>query len=179
MERKLALKNNKGFTLIELIVVVAILAACTGLVTASVSVIFSSGAAKCADGLNAAISKCRISAMSRSGSVYLRLYRNGASNHVMADYLENGVVKTSDDIGSSSCGVTFDTDAEHTLGALGSGSVLCLTFDRDTGALVTLKSDGSQPADSIPQCGSIAVSGGGRTYKISFVPATGAHTLEE
>ena len=172
------MKNNKGFTLIELIIVVAILAACVGLITTSVSVVFSSGAAKCANGLNAAISKCRISAMSRSGSVYLRLYRDGVNNQIMVDYLENGVVKTSDVIGSSNCGAVFDTDAEHSLGNLGSDSVLCITFDRDTGALDTLKSDGSQPAGSIPQCSYIAVSGGGRTYKISFVPATGAHMLE-
>lgn len=173
------LKNDKGFTLIELIVVMAILAVCTGIIAASVSTVSSSSAQKCANELNSAISRCRVNAMSRSGTVYLKVYRDSDGN-VAEDYTEStagGTSVSSDTIGSSGCGVTFTTDAEHSLDT--SGTALYLSFDRGTGALRTLQQDGAggvRDADS--QCTSISVSGGGRTFTIRFFPATGAHTLE-
>lgn len=170
------MKNNKGFTLIELIVVMAIIAVCFGIAEASVSTVFSSEAKKCANELNSDISKCRINAMSRSGTVFLKIYRDGGGN-VIADYTENGSVVSSDTTGGSRCGVTYTTDAQHSLDP--AGAALYLSFDRETGALVTLQLDGGgNLVEAGQQCGSISVSGGQRIFTIQFFPATGAHTLK-
>lgn len=166
-------RNNKGFTLIELLVVLAVIAACTGIAAASVSTVSYSAAKRCASELDTAISRCRIDAMSRAGSVYLKISRDGGGN-VVAEEAENGAAVASDIVGGPRCGVTFTTDAAHSLGV--SGNALYLSFDRETGALRTLLPDGV--SDAPQQCGSISASGGGRTFTITFVPVTGAHTLE-
>lgn len=166
------IRNSKGFSLVELIVVAAIIGICIGLASLSVSVVFSSLAMKCSNSINAELSKCRINAMSRAADVYLRLYCD-ADGNVIADYCEGGAVVSSEEVGGSRVTVTFETDTEHTLSYSG-GVDLCLTFRRDSGALVTLKSDGS---DAEYQCTKITVSGGGRSYIITLVPATGAHTV--
>ncbi|MCI1965675.1 MAG: prepilin-type N-terminal cleavage/methylation domain-containing protein [Oscillospiraceae bacterium] len=166
-------KNNKGVTLIELVVCIVIVGIVAGITSLSIYNVFSAQARKCANEMDYLLSQCRIDSMSRAGAIYLRLScdRNG---NVIAENMENGAVLSSHTIGNSRCHVTYETDREYELNSQN----LCLSFQRDTGSLRTLLPDGS--ADAGSQCISITVSGSGGagTYQIHLVPATGMHTLE-
>lgn len=165
-------RNNRGFSLVELIVVVAILGVCVGIVAASISAISSSQARKCAASIDAALSRCRVSAMSRAGEVYLTLSVDGDGVVTVAQYEKNGDAVTeisSDAVGSSRCGVSYQVKGAADAAAL-DASGLTLSFDRDTGAF-----DFTGNAKGVLT--SITVSGGGRSYVITLDALTGAHRI--
>lgn len=166
--------SNKGFTLVELLVVVAIIAICTAIMEASLSTISSSQAHECANEIGSLLSQCRIRAMSRSANVYVKLYRD-ASGNLRADYVENNAVVSSDAVGGTRCGASYTAGGVETP-LDSSGRALYLSFARDTGAFRTLQPDGINDAAS--PCTSIEVSGGGRIYTVSFFIATGLYHIE-
>ena len=162
-------RNNRGFSLVELIVVVAILGACVGLITASISTVSSSQARKCAASLDAALSRCRVAAMSRAGTVSLTLSADGDGVVTVKQSEKNGETVTetaSDQVGTSRCAVSYQVKDETDAKALDAAGIT-LSFDRDTGAFVF---SGSAIT-------SITVSGGGRSYVITLDALTGAHEL--
>lgn len=63
--RKSILGSNKGFSLIELIVVIAIMAVATGLVTITYSLVHNANVSKAANALDTAFNKARIQAMAK------------------------------------------------------------------------------------------------------------------
>lgn len=170
----MTVKTSRGFSLIEVIVITAIIAVCCGIIAASISSVSSSQARKCAEEMNALLSKCRICAMSRSADVYLKLYCD-AKDNIIAEYIEDGVIVSQEQLGNSRAHAAYITDTRHDLSVAGT-QPLCLSFKRETGALKTLLPDGITEAGQ--QCTAIIFSGGGRTYVIHLVPTTGMHTLE-
>ena len=162
-------RNNRGFSLVELIVVVAILGACVGLITASISTVSSSQARKCAASLDAALSRCRVAAMSRAGTVSMTVSVDGDGVVTVKQLEKNGETVTetaSDAVGSSRCAVSYQVKGEAAATALDAAG-FTLSFDRDTGAFDFT----GTPITSI------TVSGGGRTYVITLDALTGAHQL--
>jgi prepilin-type N-terminal cleavage/methylation domain-containing protein len=79
--------NSKGFSLVEIIVVVAILGVALTLMGMSINTIFALDVKQCAKDLAGALAKEKIEAMSKEGEVYLRLYKE--TGH--ADPKENGI----------------------------------------------------------------------------------------
>lgn len=64
-QRKSILNSNKGFSLIELIVVIAIMAVATGLVTITYTLVHNANVAKAANALDTAFNKARIQSMAK------------------------------------------------------------------------------------------------------------------
>lgn len=168
------MKDRKGFTLIELIIVVAILTALTTLLGFSLSLIFSTQAKRCSDSIDSILSQTKIDAMSREGGAFVCLYTEDGS--VKADYYVSGALQSTETIGDRRCSVTFRRGTETAaLGEKGSGTCLYISFLRDTGAFDFSKNTGWSSGDT---CTGITVSGGTKTYVIKLYPATGGHTLE-
>ena len=72
-KKKLA-KNNSGFSLVELIIVIAIIAALIGTVVLSVSMVFSANAKACSNDLQRAIADCKVTTMGKA-QAWLIVYR--------------------------------------------------------------------------------------------------------
>ena len=173
------MKNNKGFSLVELIVVVAILGVCVGIVSMSLSTIFSSRAKKCANEISSLLSQCKVSAMSRSGSVYLKIF--GFDGEIRGQIYENTAdgekCLTDDSLGGPNVTVSF-TAGGNAYNV--SNTALYISFNRETGAFIDVNEAEALAGVSSGVSGScdiINVSGGSRNYEIALVPSTGYHSI--
>jgi prepilin-type N-terminal cleavage/methylation domain-containing protein len=169
--------RNKGYTLIELVVVMAILGSLLGISLLSLSTIYSSQAKRCAGEIDALISRCKIGALSREGPVYLKLYI-AADGSVHGAYYEKGSLVSDDELSSKALSVTYRTDDGTPPYSL-EETPLALSFVRDTGAFMALNDvPGSIRAYATgASCTRIDVTGGNRTIGLTLIPPTGSHGI--
>ena len=180
------MKNNRGFTLIELMVVVAIVSILVGAMTYSINSVSSTRAKKFASDLNAMISQCRVDTMSGAPSpTYLKIsQKDNSTGDVYAALYEDGTVKAEQKLGGSGISCSFITDsiAAQSYSISGNNSTaLYLAFDRATGAFSKLtdvkSSDSALNVASGNYCTSITIASGGGSYTITLVPKTGYHSV--
>ena len=160
--------NNKGFTLVELIVVMAILGIVATLTALSVAASNSARAEQCATSVNSLISMCRSRSLSRAGDVQLTISLDGNGN-IVGEYFKNGdgVPVSTDTFPGRGITVLCTTIVSNspTTNALTTENPLTLSFDRSTGA-----------QKNSPTCTAISFTST-RTYTITLVPSTGYHHL--
>jgi prepilin-type N-terminal cleavage/methylation domain-containing protein len=166
------MRNNKGFTLVELIVVVVILGVLATVAGLTVATVNATSARKAAAQINAYISTVRTDCMARAGEPYAVLYVEDGV--VKGDYIEYGTVAEKKTVET-----TIVTDKRVTVTYdKGSGAVslptsaetgMELEFARSTGKLVQPISSGTLI---------ISITGGGRTFTITVIAATGNHEID-
>lgn len=162
-------KSNRGFTLIELIVVLTILGIAAGLVGLTVGTTVFAKTKGTATYVNMLISECRMGCLTKTGNVYLRLTLD--DNKLVGNYYEADSVVSTDSFSISGITVNYTTQtgsADPVSTTLTDATSLDISFDRSTGGLKQ-QSDGSY-------CTSIVFTAG-RVYTIEFVPITGMHWL--
>lgn len=134
--------KNKGFTLLELIVIVAIIAILGTGIGLSYSRVSRAGVKSAAQEVKALTSECRVAQMSRAGEYTADIFIDSSDGCIHGQLLKNGVPDTS--VISSSekkfarVGVSIDVvipGAGTT--ALSSGDHLYLSFNRGSGRLTT------------------------------------------
>ena len=162
-------RKNGGFTLMELIVVMAIIGVVILAIGISISASTSAKAEKTAASINALISKCRVGCLSKAGDVSLTISLDAVGN-IICTYSENGTDSTDTFTGG---GISVSYTTRYNGGTdskteLSQTTPLTLSFDRSTGGL--------EPQANGSECTSIIVTGG-RSYTISIVPSTGSHRL--
>ncbi len=169
-------KNNAGFTLVEVMVVVAILAVCTGIIGLSTSAVSSTRAKSCANEICSLLSECRFDSMSRSGTRYVRIYAADDGIHAALYTDEDGsgdeyssALVSDEIIGSARLAVSCSIDGGDAAPLDSAG--VCIAYARSTGAQLSAGA-------STGVCSSIAVTGGSMTYILTLYPSTGTHELE-
>ena len=174
--------NNRGFSLVELVIVIAIIAVVGLGATLSIILIFSANAKTCANDILGAIAECKIETMSKGqGNVKLLLYRDGAGGTVYSELQIRDNASAAwetkggerEKIGASKCTVTSG-GAEIPTDQSGAW-VIC--YNRSTGAFVEAGDGaaGEATTQSLLDQG-IEVQGGSKHYRIKLERLTGKTT---
>jgi len=177
------MRNNKGFSMIELIIIIALISIILSVMGLSLTYAFSNNAKGCATQANSSISKLKVNSLSRAGKIYTIFEVEGGN--IVAKYYENGVLKDETVLSDSRVVFSFTitdggTEVDYILSAT---SKLILAFDRTTGGFknnpeaVRLTSETGIVSDA-GFCSKIEISAGSRTYTIKLAPSTGGHELE-
>lgn len=171
-------KENGGFSLVELIIVIAIISVLITTAVLSVSLVFSANAKTCANDIQRAVADCKVTTMGKSRA-WLVIYRGSDGQlygrmHAMEQKDGEAVgtyeEKLSDPekLGGKRVSVTY-TDAAGIVTELpeGESGGLTIEFDRSSGSF----------KDGTPK--SIEVIGGNRHYELKFEKLTGKITVKQ
>jgi len=173
------MKNNKGFSLLELIIVIAIMGVALFFGAVQADVIFGYSAKEARSKINTSLESLRVSCLSKSRSsattvtdgtnpldIYMELYQEGNGIYYVR-YHEEG----SDDVVSKlnpraiSIKYQLRGGVLQDIGAKGHG--LVMAYDRTTGGFIP---QGTGTDDVVKN---IVCSTGKKTYELELMPATG------
>ncbi len=173
--------KNKGFTLVEILVVVAIISIAGAIVWMSINSIFGFEAKQCAKYLFGAMEKTKVEQMTKTEDSWLHLYRLG--DGVYLDIYESGVkldneFEDGNKIASSKVYITYTvTDVAGALELDKNGIVLA--FNRSDGSFRTggeawdLQEPGYTPKYPASYYKIITISSGGFERSITLYENTG------
>lgn len=176
------MKNNKGFSLVEMIIAIAIVAVLSGASIVSIGVLRNNDIKKTNNYVNTILGNTKTYCMSKktasctfyqtADGIRCKMKVNGEE---ISDELIGGDQVTMKYRVASSKGTYAVTDAAtQTLGALNSGDELEISFDRSSGALVPHHI--STPNKYYVY--EIYLVKGSKLYTYQFVPLTGKFTVK-
>lgn len=131
--------KNSGFTLIELIVTVAILAIVSTGMILSLNIVFSANSRKSAKSCQAVLDRCRINAMARSGTDTFVAFYNDSNGKATASYILNNKVIETDTLCNIKVKGSFEgkpsISGADLKGDLSEDKMLYVSFNRSNGSL--------------------------------------------
>lgn len=169
--------SNKGFSLIELIVVIAVMVVVTGFIVYGVSVLSSGDANKASKTIYNQLTSTQRSTLSMSGKWSLEIINNSGTN-TLNIYRDDGTgnqLQTSEKLGSR-IELSYNTkNDEASAQQLGNGDRLIVTFERSTGKILDVTKNGSSIYDSGKTDLYIMAKGRGSSsnYTVKVIYATG------
>ncbi len=137
-------QDNRGYSLVELLVTIAILTIMTGAVGVSIALAFSRNAEKCAKEIDTSLEKSRMYAMSQTGdnSFILDIANRQITVGGDAESYGNGQFAKEKKLQS---GVIIDV-----VGYAGAGKV-AVTFDKSTGRVRKIEIDDTDVTDAVTE----------------------------
>lgn len=159
-------KDNRGLSLAELMIVVAIMAVITGLIGFGINSMSGRPAQQCAQKIIYSLERHRVTAMGKISASYTLKVKDDGEIECVETVQNNGAQSSvSNVIGSSRVTLFYDDGSSIT--QVPRNSSITLTFDRSSGAF----------SSSMPYK-RLIVKSGGREYKIRLVQLTGKVYLE-
>lgn len=195
------MKDNRGFSLVELVIVIAIMSILGGAIFYSFTLLNGQFARQCANNISAALAKEKNYALTRSGTIdcYMELTMDSKNIYVRYFVPANAIAlgTSTDDwievesekrqIGKQQVGVSFDVEGSATPIDLTESQSVKFVYNRTSGAMKGIvTSDGTTKGLPLDASGNVQVTGkctkitilNGRTYEIQIYPATGKHVLK-
>jgi len=182
-------KDNKGYSMIELLVIIALMGIIGAGLVYSFSLVTGQYARECASNLSATLDKARNYSFTKSASsdAYVEISL-GAEGYVATYYAPHSPIDADaqpgtsdyveleqDVIGKKSVDITCNLADASSFNITGAESVR-IYYDRISGAFKEAARVSGGTATKV-FCDSITVKHG-KTYKLTFYNATGQHTLE-
>ncbi len=165
--------DNRGYSIIELIIVLAIIAIIMGTVFYSIILIFSANAKSCANNIQRSIGDCKVTTMGKADA-YMELYRNDDGIYTRMHVTESDGTVTDGEpqkVGTNKVEVGYiakDSGGAET--PLMPGSSIEIRFDRSSG--------GFKAGTSGVLYEELYVRGGSKNYAIVLTELTGKSEVE-
>ena len=180
-------KKDAGFTLVELVVIMGMLAIFIGLFAYNISSISGYTAKECYKKISSAITENKIKALSKAantGDIYLQIYQDTAKDRVYVRTITNATTASPDEGGTikitkrGGVKITYEIDGVSTPQPATQGDPLNICFNRSTGAIMAISPDNTThkvttPVNTESKIKCINIVGKTRSYKIELVPRTG------
>lgn len=182
-----------GFTLVEMIVVIAIMAILAGVAGASMSLITAGNAKKSAARFNSALNETQVQTMSLAKPTYLYLYRASNGTIMVAtlqqestdaytsrtEVLSNLSKMKERELGDKSITIKYTQDSTEK--TLGENDIIRIAFKKDSGAYDVKESGGAGDFSILPEdrkfISDVKFEGKGH-YIVKMVKETGKHYVE-
>lgn len=179
------MKNNRGFSLIELIVVIAIMTILAGMIIGYTGAVGSRRVNKCTSLMDGAMKKARVDTMTKSDTCGVRFYQEDGIYYadIVGEEVKNGAIeyKTREKVNLGQAGdITITlcnalgTDKE-VLADNDENSYILIKYARGTGAVTAIRT-GRDSFDRTDRT-QIFIDRGEKTKCIEIVPETGKHTV--
>lgn len=174
------MKENKGTTLIEIIVVVTILSILAGGSISGINYIKHANTKKCAYRINDELYKVRLQAVSQLVRPYLYIYQYKGSYYMTTDTATPTADLLDDSgtlLGNNQLALYYQTNlsaVDHVIGDFTSGNYMKISFSKDTGGVTVNSSDSSYYNKIL-----IKDSKGTLRYTIHLIQSTGKHYIEK
>ena len=165
--------NNKGYSLIEIIIVVAIVAIVSSAGTASLNLIHNSKVSTAARTVNSYCKSVRLNNMTKKELKYIHVFKKNNSNYVYVDSNKSAnLTKTEKEIGNTNLAIYYGSTS-GSKSAITNDNVITITFDR-SGQCQLLNKSGS----IISTVDLLSFTNGKRSSDIIISKLTGKVTME-
>lgn len=167
-------KNNKGLSLVEVIIVVAIMSVLAGITTIGLSSVISRPAEECGKKIVSTLRDAKVTTMGKR-SCYVELSQATAGAPVyMTEYI-NGTAQIPVKVGEKNITVSITTEASTF--DLSAVQTIKIAYKRETGGFdKTTYTQGGSPKSEYLR--TIVISKGNKTYTINLAYLTGKITIE-
>lgn len=173
------LGNNKGLSLAELCVVIAIMAALIIVVSGSISIVFKARAKSAAEKIGSIVSQCKINSLSGIDNEFTLLYDNDKKQYVCtlakkSDSDEYDDIYKEEMLGNSRVNITIDGNSVL------DGAILKIKFSNNDGGVevISVKAADDTVEDLIGEPSNIITVSSSRTYQLTLYTYTGEHEIE-
>ncbi len=155
-------KNNRGFTMVELLIVVAIIAVLSGITAMSLSVVSSSDVRETTGDIYSLISRCKVETLSGKVSPQLVISFDATEGAYYGTIHIEGVANARERVGEAGMTIGHTVSSSATVHNVTAEVPLTITFNRETGAV-------SSPIG----INSVIVTAGNSTGTIGITASTG------
>jgi prepilin-type N-terminal cleavage/methylation domain-containing protein len=172
-------KDDRGFSLVELVIVIAIMAVVAGTAMLSVSILTNKRVTKCADEITTTLERARVLTLGKAqNDVETVIYKDSVTGKYMAKIYQGGSVVSERELGKSPIeisvyfdnavtGVSLESISRSGIAASDPADGLHVIFDRSSGAFKSGTSTGGSYFTKIE------VTNGKKTVEINAVGKTG------
>ena len=163
--------NNKGMSLTELIVVMAVMGVVSVGSVIGLGLLHSASAKEAATKLNSALNKTRTECMSKS-SASVEIYEDTTDSKYYIVYEVSGNKQDTILIGDKRVSISFKDTMDDT-SVISGNSKLIISFNRDTGSFKSISEE-----NTTLYCKEIYIEAGHKTYTIQCERLTGKTTVK-
>ena len=167
--------DDRGYTLVELVAVIAIMVVMVGVLTLSMNIVFNEDSQRAANLVEDELKEARMLAMSKSGDIVMKIHTEDSNpKGYKIEITKGGTVYRSVSVDVSVL-ISLTSNGTPVSGA---GEDISVEFNKSNGSIK--KINGSAPVtDKTYEIVAVAQRGSGNTAKVIIAPNTGRHYVEK